>query len=74
MCIRDSYKTFANNSVSDVGRYWYRFFNPQGVDRTNYAPPPYQGLSFGATSFTYNDGTSALAIVPTPSGLSLIHI
>lgn len=62
------YKTFANNSSANVGNYWYRYYNFAGTDRTNYAPQPFTGLPFGATSFAYNDGAGALVLVSTPSG------
>lgn len=51
-----SYTNFANNSVGNVGRYWFRFFDGAGGDVTNYTGQPYAGLRFGNTSFTYQDG------------------
>lgn len=51
-----SYTNFANNSVGNVGNYWFRFFGMGGGDVTNYVGQPYAGLRFGNTSFTYQDG------------------
>jgi hypothetical protein len=51
-----SYHNFANNSVGNVGNYWFRFYGLAGNDVTNYANQPYAGLPFGSTSFTYQDG------------------
>jgi hypothetical protein len=55
-----SYHNFANNSVANVGNYWYRFFQLGGLDVTQYAGQPFAGLRFGNTSFTYQDGTNPL--------------
>jgi hypothetical protein len=51
-----SYTNFANNTVANVGNYWFRFFQLGGVDVTNYAGQPFVGLRFGNTSFSYQDG------------------
>lgn len=53
-----SYTNFANNSVANVGNYWYRFFRatPTTIDVTNYIGQPYAGVRYGNTSFTYQDG------------------
>lgn len=58
-----SYHNFVNNSSANVGNYWYRFFRPDGVDVTNYAPQPFGGLQFAWTSFTYQDGANSLVNV-----------
>lgn len=49
------YTTFLNDSVANVGRYFYRFFDFPGTDVTLYAGQPFAGLRYGATSFTFED-------------------
>jgi hypothetical protein len=52
------YTTFVNDQgLSDLGRYFYRFFTIPGFDVTNYtAPPqPFAGLAWGASSLSYED-------------------
>lgn len=61
------YTNFVNNSVSNVGNYWFRFYNFGGADRTIYTGQPFTGLPFGATSFSYHDGISPLVFVPPPN-------
>ncbi len=53
-----SYTNFVNDSVSNVGRYLFRFFDVSGNDVTNYAPQPFAGLRWGSTSQTYEDPLS----------------
>lgn len=57
-----SYTNFSNNSVGNVGRYWFRFYNLNGTDTTNYTPQPFAGLRWGDTSFTYQDGANSLVL------------
>ena len=49
------YTNFVNDAVSNVGPYLYRFYDSFGFDSTNYAPQPFAGVAWGATSFTYED-------------------
>jgi hypothetical protein len=67
-----SYTTFANNSVGNVGNYWYRFFQAISFpsDVTNYAQQPFVGLRFGWTSFTYQDGANSLVNVGFDQNIS----
>lgn len=65
-----SYHNFANNSVGNVGNYWFRFFDPNGVDVTNYTNQPYAGLRFGDTAFTYQDGFNPQVSVLTDQNVS----
>lgn len=57
-----SYTTFTNNSVGNIGSYWFRWFQflPLSGDVTNYTPQPFVGLPFGRSSFTYQDGGNSL--------------
>lgn len=58
------YTNFVNNSTSNVGSYFFRFYAEDGSDRTDYTTQPFLGLPFGATSFTYHDGAGALVLTP----------
>lgn len=49
------YMNFVNNSVGNVGAYYYRFFDLGGADITRYAGQPFVGVPWGNTSFTYED-------------------
>jgi hypothetical protein len=50
------YTTFVNDrSLRNLGRYFYRFFDINGVDVTNYALQPFAGLAWGASSLSYED-------------------
>ncbi len=51
-----SYTTFTNFSVSNVGNYFYRFFDRGGNEDTLFGPQPFAGVRFGDVSFTYEDG------------------
>ncbi|MBP6748475.1 MAG: hypothetical protein KA144_02445 [Xanthomonadaceae bacterium] len=57
-----SYTTFTNNSVGNIGNYWFRSyqFQPLTGDVTNYTPQPFIGLPFGSSAFTYQDGGNSL--------------
>jgi hypothetical protein len=46
------YMTFVNDSVSNIGQYWFRFYDFPGFDLTSY-PLNLLGLRWGNTSFTY---------------------
>ncbi len=59
-----SYTTFLNESITNVGPYFYRFHDTQGTDISNYLPQPFAGLRFRDTSFTYEDGLNFVALPP----------
>ena len=61
-----SYTTFLNESITNVGPYFYRFHDTLGTDITNYLPQPFAGLRFRDTSFTYEDGVNFLVVPPMP--------
>jgi hypothetical protein len=49
------YSTFVNASVSNVGNWFYRFFDGAGAEVTNLAGMPFLGLPWGRTAPTYED-------------------
>lgn len=54
------YTTFtAGFFASNTGEYLYRFHQPGGTEATNLAPQPFDGVSFGASSLTYEDSDPA---------------
>ncbi len=51
-----SYTAFVNDSVSNIGPYFYRFHDfLSGVDITDYTLQPFAGVQWADTSFTYED-------------------
>lgn len=68
-----SYTNFANNSVSNVGNYWFRFFRatPATIDVTNYTGQPFAGLPFGSTSFSYQDGLGGQVSLPPNTNMNI---
>ena len=61
-----SYTTFLNESITNIGPYFYRFHDTQGNDISNYVPQPFAGLRFRDTSFSYEDGVNFLVVPPMP--------
>lgn len=49
------YVTFANTNVSNVGPYWFRFYDPNGGACTNPAGQPFAGVRVRNTSTTLVD-------------------
>ncbi|MBP6748473.1 MAG: hypothetical protein KA144_02435 [Xanthomonadaceae bacterium] len=60
-----SYSTFANNTVGNIGNYWFRSYEflPTPGEVTDYTQQPFVGLQFGRNSFTYQDGANSLVNV-----------
>lgn len=62
---------FVNDSVANIRDYYYRFFQANGADVTDYTTQPFAGVRWSDTSFTFEDGTfrQVIAAIP-PSNLS----
>jgi len=60
-----SYTTFVNGSVANIGNYEFRFYDLPGAQTGIGA---FQGLPWGATSFTYEDPLMSVFFPITGSG------
>jgi len=63
------YMSFVNNSVGNVGAYYYRFFDLGGANVTNLAGQPFVGVPWARTSFTYQDPLVTTFFALNGSGL-----
>ena len=58
------YTNYVNDSVSNIGRYAYRFYSPAGA---SFGSVGFGGLRYANTSFTYED-----ELVTTPFDPALV--